>query len=257
MRNKKLYYTITDSIMNKDPERYISMILEPSTRSKSCWFSKLPGVPKGLQGLKNAIFTTHRRIMRGGAHSSDSSHISGKFCPAIQSVLDKSILVKCPSDLAITITSNREFVFTTPGPQESNPLVRISSHDYSQMENPKDPILFEEYMNIKFLFPLVIGNTTGTPWIFLQPNFHTNFEFTVLNGVVPSGYTKYQELNLNTLVKIPKKGEPPREILIKKGTVLAYIWTPEQLVLTHRSSVPLPLFTKFIGAVRYGNDSDS
>ena len=257
MQRDKLYYTFNDPAWNKDPERYINLMLEQSSRNKSCWYSN---VPKILGGVRNFVFKKHRDIMNGvPPHKTKNRSGSARLCPAIHSVLDNSILIKCPSDLAISITSNKEFFYTTPDPLGSNsPLIAIRSHGYSDMENVESPKLFEGYMNIKFVFPIHIGNNSDTPLIFLHPNFHTRSEFTVLNGVIPRGYVKYQELNINTLVKVPEKGEPPTEIFIKKGEVLAYLWSPKQLSLTpSRKEGLLPLFTKFTGAIEYGNDSNS
>jgi len=226
---KELEYWFYDDkeSYNKDEEtarNIISRILVPSTPSGSCWWSKL----KSSQFFKNhKDFVAHKqvRMLKGEDVSSMYDNSTVKTCPAIIDILRNSFLLKSPCDMVITVDRKKNFVY-----EGANDLMRVGSHDTNQFYT-EEGNLFEGKMNLKFQMPVRI-RTNKVPFMFLQPMYHNNIWFSVFNGVGSGVYTQGMELNLNVSIDIPKTDEPVT-YNIKNGDVLAYIWSPEKLKLSH------------------------
>ena len=108
--------------------------------------------------------------------------------------------------------------------------MQVSSHPQKQFYSDKENI-FDGKMNIKFKFPLAV-RTDGMPLVWLQPMYHTRSWYTVANGVISHTHTKGNDLNINVLVDLPETDEPVT-YKIKHGEVLAYLWSPQKLKLSH------------------------
>jgi len=166
-----------------------------------------------------------------------------KSCPAItDGILDKCFLVKAPCDIFIAI---KDYKFYYEVPEAS--LLKVTSHSHEQFYTEKDNP-FENKMNIKFELPLTIG-IKKVPYIFLHPQYHKqDYPFEVLNGSLDGTIFDRHALNINTMIDINKA---PKEMLIKKGTVLAYLWTAESLELKRNTKLKERYFTSLVSKRKY------
>jgi len=205
--------------------RIINTILCEGSPSTSCWWSNLDRNVLGFNNIKDYIKDwQHKRIYNKENSVVESSISTVKTCPAVLNILTNSFLIKSPCDIVITITKDGEFIYNTPG----SDLLKIESHHVGQFHT-KENNLFEGKMNLKFVIPVFI-KTPFIPFIFLQPMYHRNTWYTVINGSISGDYTKAQPLNINVLVDIPKTKEAV-SYSIEKGDVLAYLWLPKKLKL--------------------------
>ena len=237
--NKKLEYHFFSGSLQKPekcdyPEDTIDRILSPSSPKSSCWWSNLT-TGMGLKGRVAKIMRRQRALLSREEQVSGSPafDVNIKSCPAVNDVLFNSFLIKAPCDLAFSITKDGEFNYDC-----ACNLFKIESHHISQFHTEKNNV-FEGLMNIKFMFPVLI-RTKEVPLMYLQPMYHNNSPFMVVNGTIAGKYTKSQPLNLNVMVEIPKTSVPV-SYSIKKGDILAYLWSPHKLELLHK---PKDIFNK-------------
>jgi hypothetical protein len=241
--NNKLYYMFTDEELHSKSKDYLPQFIQGPSITSSCWFSSMPAnVSKYLTG-KNFKSTNKlmsylaKKMSRGDTHAGDlfeyRSYSTIKVCPAVQEVLKTSHLILAPCDIHISIFKDGTWVSKVP---DGRLLSILGDHPREQL-TPLDTVhdLFKGRTVIKFKLPIIIGVDNDAPWIFLQPHYHNNIPIEVLNGVVSGKYSKDQELNIITLVDISK--EENYTIDIKKGEVLAYLWSPTPLKLEKRDSL--------------------
>ena len=86
-------------------------------------------------------------------------------------------------------------------------------------------------MNLKIALQVAI-RTPKVPWIFLQPTFHNNPFFDVINAPIEGKYTKSQQLNINVMVDLPKD-DKPISYTIRNGDILCYLWFAEDVSLKY------------------------
>jgi hypothetical protein len=254
MFNKKhaslLYDFHWEEFNSQNTEEHIKHFLEVGTPKSSCWFSNLAPYIKGFESFKAYIRFNHMESLKGGDLKSSTTSRTAKTCPAIKSILTNSILIKCPSDIMITIDSENNYRYNTPESGKP-PLVTVESHAFEQLDNSKSPTVFKGYLNLKFKLAINIGNTSGVPLIFLHPWYHSKLPFDVLNGVLEGGREAGVALNINTIVKVPKGST--KEVFIKAGTVIAYLWSPRPLQLVHCPTLTIPVRHKFSQGGPLGN----
>ena len=224
------YYFGSPKYQDKEiAEELIKTLLVTGSPRSSCWWSKLKAHLEGTSGTLEYIKSWQRRNIGRASHAYEQMHESvntAKGCPAIINVLQNSQLLLAPCDLIITVNDKQEYISGNPG----SDLVTISSHSVDQF-HAEGSNIFKGKMNIKFSFPIFI-ETDSVPYIFLDPQYHNEHFFTVVNGCVAPPFTKGQPLNLNVLLDIPKTGVL-KTYTIKKGDVLAYLWFPEKMKLVH------------------------
>jgi hypothetical protein len=211
--------------------------LEPITLKSSCWWSNMA---KTIQSVNtnsyveyiNAVHTNLFKATESSLSVTPSYDVAGsiataKSCPAIISLLSTSFLVRSPADIYITVQEDGNFLWNT-----SNNLITIEHHPPCQFTPDDDKgNLFKGKVNVKFNTGIVI-RTSKMPWLFLQPMYHNNADFTVINGVVSNKHAKGRMLNINTFFNIPIGGEPIT-YHIKKGDVLCYLWFPKKMKMKH------------------------
>ena len=228
LRKKLLEYHYHNDWYNQPENKdIIDNILTPTTAKSSCWWSNLKTNFGGYKSHFDYASKNHKeRLQQNNFENSgfSASISTAKRCPGILDLFKTSYLIKSPADMFITVDKNQSYVFNT-----TNDLISVKHHPTNQFYTNKNNI-FEGKMNLKLMISIDI-KTNNIPWLFLQPTYHNNVWFDVINGVVSGANTKGQQLNLNVLVDIPK--EEPITYEIKQGDVLAYMWFPETLNLKH------------------------
>ena len=234
-KNKYLEYYFAVDVLNEKEisESIIEDFITPATPKSSCWWSKLKAtVNDGFNSQLDYVRHEHKN----NNTNISTSRATAKQCPAINNILTNSYLIKAPTDMIITITKEREFIYNS-----SSNAYNIEAHSSDQFHTEKHG-LFNNKMNLKFEIPIYI-RTDNIPWVFMQPMYHNNMWFDVAAGVIDGKYTKGQPININVLVDIPK-GEPVT-YEIKAGDVLAYMWLPEKVELKHtKTKFMIPLFSR-------------
>lgn len=217
--------------------------LEKHNKKNNDWWKSLSGV--------GGVFNTHLEWFRDSAKKYfDGNHhnaykgtpLTAKTCPAIgKGFLDKIFLIKLPCDMFIEISNDGQYYYQLP----DTSIMSMNTHPTHQFHS-KENNIFENYVNIKFQFPIHIS-AGNNPLLYLDPQYH-NFEseFKILNGVIDPKYQP-QELNVNTLVKIEKQN---KHFMLKKGTVLGYLWTPKQLTIRENKKLKLKTTTRFANNYR-------
>jgi len=244
---KKLEWNFYQKI--NDEDNLIDLFLEKHNKRNNCWWSQLNPYLFGKGKVKDFFHWVHKKKFAGEQNIPESFHSVGtaKVCPAIgKGILDKSFLLKTPTDLCFSIDSNgyiaqsiMESEIAITANQGHSPNQYKYNWDYRDdsitdiVDSP-----FDGYTSVKFGLPIYI-RTNNVPYIFLQPQYHKQQEYneniSVLNGLVEGKYTGGQPLLLNVMVKLPKSGT--KTIFIKQGTVLAYLWSPEYLELVRNKNL--------------------
>lgn len=204
----------------------ISEFLEPSSPSGSCWWSNLKNNLHGFKSLSDFVISRHKKQLARDPFDGKGAHESStaKTCPAILDILKNSFLIKMPCDFVITVDRNEEYIYDS-----ASNWVTIDNHSASQFHVEKNNI-FEGKMDLKIQLPVVV-RTDGVPMLFMQPMYHNNKPYTVVNGAVTGKHTSSLPLNINILIDIPKTDEPV-SYKFNYGDVIAYLWTPEKLKLS-------------------------
>ena len=224
----------------ENPDDYINHYIEKSKKNKNCWWSSLPSMTGKDKGLLSYFKRKLEELHKTGDDSfltAGSSPLTAKACPAINTLLDDSYILKTPTDIFINIEGNDVIVY----PYSVDWDIDIGRHPNNQFHTESNNP-FEGYMNVKFQLPILLNNN-NIPYIYLHPQYHSdNLPFTVINGVVNKDY-KHEPLNINTLIKV---GES-KTYRIKAGTPLAYIWFPEKTELVYNPKLHFPLKTSLTG----------
>ena len=236
---KKFYYRFTAQHLEEQYKDIIDDYISTGKTSKCPWHNALTPLSNGISSIKQYLGLESKNIINKGFTSNSRAQTTMKVCPGINDILNNCLLIKLPTDLHLTLHDNgTKFIWKTP---DGTPCIEIESHHPDQW-TPKDPNLnlFKNKQNIKFMFPLQIGS--DVPYIFLQPQFHNNVPFTVINGAVDGKYKKSNNLNINTFFECTGNDE---NYFLKAGTVIAYIWFPEKVKMVYNNKLPLmPLHRK-------------
>jgi hypothetical protein len=247
---RKLYYKFNNSELDSYHEDYLHLYMEKSNLGKSsCWFSGIPAF-LGKYSPKQIIKQKLRRSIEPHQQTDDlhpEPTTTIKTCPGIRSILKKSILLKAPCDIYITAKNDGNFSWYIT-PQMINDCMSIDWHSMQQLDS-KNINLFSNKFSIKFQFPIQI-TSKNNPYIFLQPSYHNNVPFTVVNGVIDDDHTYGQLLNINVLFDIPVNEEYV-DYVIPAGTVLCYLWFPEEVEFEHSKKIIPNYFRTSIGRFFY------
>lgn len=147
-----------------------------------------------------------------------------KTCPGVIDILTNSWVIKSPCDFHVEIDRvNGGWRYVTPYDK-----MNIISHDLSVQVSP-DNILTNNYFNLKITTLMRIRSNVVTRGIFMQPIYHSTHNWIVMPGTAKFNPKVPFQFNLNLLIKI--KGEEALEyISVKKGDVLAYLYTPDHKI---------------------------
>ena len=237
---KELEWRFTGEWVDKLSEDFITEVLEVSEPKKNCWWSNMKAFADGNTSWKQRFHDVINNIRQGREDSFAETFTTAKLCPAIrEGILNKVVLIKMPNDLIISKDETGRF-----GHTGCSGFVDVGAHSPKQWHTEKDNP-FENKFNMKFQFPIYTRTEKELPWMFLHPQYHKqDLPFEVLNGVIEGKNTKGQFLALNTMAEIPKEQET---IMIKKGTVIAYMWLPEKVKLKYNPKMKIKHQTTFSG----------
>jgi hypothetical protein len=245
MFDRKIKYEMLEDMYEIDrKESIIDLFIQPTLKNKSCWWKNLSGFVGENSSNFEYIKTLHNDYIKGGTLRSVNTAATVRQCPAVTGIFKNSYIIKSPSDMVITLTSDGGYVYNS-----ANDFMKVTSHPTEQFHTEKDN-LFEGKMNLKFELPIAL-KTDKIPYLFLQPMYHNNIWFTVAIGVIEEKYTDRIKLNINTLVDIPK--DEPVTYEIKAGDVLAYMWFPEKTKLVRsKDKFYEPIFkTKWSSKIKF------
>lgn len=211
-------------------EDYIS----PCIPATSDWWKGLPRfLTSATKNIKDFVNERHRKYLYDAQDRepfkvktfNNGLEKTAKECPGIMSVFKTSYLIKCPSDMMITISKSMDIVVDVPA--GSN--FKVESHHFAQIASQNN--LFEGRINIKFVLPIMLCSESKIPWVFFNPTYHSNPIWDVIPGVIDENYTQGIELNVNTLIDtrtLEWDAYGTYTINLKKGDPIAYLWLPEK-----------------------------
>ena len=231
-----LEYKITKDIQGLTVDDY----LEKHNKKKNLWWRSLTGIMSTYKHHHEIFKKNATDFFNGKApdYTKNTTVKTAKSCPAIgNAFLDKIILVKAPCDIFLSVNKKEAFYWQIP----TDNLIEITSHLSEQFQTEQNNI-FYGYVNIKFCLPFLIK--ANCDYVFLEPQYH-NFdsEIKVLNGVIETKHST-QQLNINTLIKVDVL---QKDFLIKKGEVLCYLWSVNELDIKENKNLILKPKTTFFG----------
>lgn len=232
-KNNYLEYHFIDNGLNllaEDGGKIIDEFISPSSAKSSCWWSNLKAYVDGYKNQFEYVKKEHRDKLklRDGNYITkiNETRATAKLCPAIHSILSNVFLIKCPSDIIITVDKTTAHLYNA-----SSNYISIRSHSTKQFHTENgNGNLFENKMNLKFELPIYI-RPNNNPYLFIQPIYHNDTWYDVAPGIIDGRFKKAQPLNVNVLVDIPK--DEPVTYELKSGDVLAYMWIPGKTELKH------------------------
>jgi len=232
-------------IIGGPPKDLIKRFMQEASPKKSCWFSSLPtNISMAILGRFVPSITKFMtelgllKISTGGEvdiHTSAHTTLStAKLCPGIRSILNTSTLLLSPCDIHIVVSKGM-WVCTVAEPAliavvEDHPAAQLAPLDLQAN-------IFKDKTVLKIKLPLFISLPKNTPAIFLQPQFHNDIGMDVVHGVLENKYARISPLNIVYLVDTSEELE--YSITIRKGQVLAYLWTPKMMSLSYEGPVDL------------------
>jgi hypothetical protein len=253
---KKLLYTFNlrseedNREFNSTPDEYIGLYLEQSARTACPWHRALQTLADTRLSVREHYSNIKHKFFAGEidratlARGLEPVAATAKVCPAITGVLENSYLVKTPSEIHISIDSSGDFLANSA----SKRLLNIMAHPAKQYV-AEGSELFKDSINLKFELPVLL-NSSRVPYVFLQPSYHTPMDWVIPPGAIWGRETLTQQLNVNTFFRIPESGV--RDIHIRAGTVLAYIWFPEPLKLEYSNRIQrVDVQQRYLGADKF------
>lgn len=236
--------------LHNNPEQYINLFLEPTSRKTCPWHSSLNTLADTVHSVRDYYRNIKERYFKGQIDSNSLSRSlqpvapTARVCPAINRVLDNSFLVKTPTEIHISIDSSGRFLVNMASTQ----LINIMSHPAKQY-HAEGVELFRNRLNLKFELPILL-NSHGNSYVFLQPDYHTDADWRIPAGVIWGRETASQQLNVNTFWEIPENGQ--KDYVIKAGTPLCYIWFDQPHELRYNPRIQrMDVQQRFLGVDKY------
>jgi hypothetical protein len=245
--------------MNTSPQSYVDMFIEPCVASTSSWWKSLnvfsttnkgnyidhwrqsskdfENKKRNAESIYNEFNFLDPQTNRGVNNYNECLDTrTAKRCPGILDLFKNSYLVKSPIEIYIEVRNRSINVIH----QANYDMMKISMHPEHQYKTSSNN-LFEDKISIKFDLPVALKSPC--PFIFLPPMFHTkNPIFEVIPGVISDpGQYKLQTLTTHTFLDISKD----RDIHIKAGDVIAYLWFTEKTKLVHNPDFVMHKFRRF------------
>lgn len=238
---KTVYYDFLDNYFVEDeykgyPEDGLSMFVEKNWKKTSCPFSKIKLINFSLSNAFKNTFEAFSHAQSGYLNNfidkdelnniTRSTIHSARACPALNSVIKNSLMIKSPVDMVISWKGQE--VISTPACGTLN-IEAVNDHHSSQSTTEDGYKLYGETTTLKFKIPLRFK--TSVPMISLQPSLHGPVPWTVVNGVFDAGRT----FPVWPIVTVPSSEQETKTLHIKKDTVLAYLWSPEKYNLKYKT----------------------
>jgi|SaaInlStandDraft_5_1057022.scaffolds.fasta_scaffold77777_2 hypothetical protein len=236
----------------------IQDILQYSSFKKCPWFIGLQTYIGGSTIIYDTIRKVHQYLFRNKNLLAESGYrgaeeIGGldtvgtaRTCPAVREQIRDSILVLMPCDLVLSYDAAEDLLIDTPSGENK---VTVGVHPRDQVTMSSSPLKhFKDKIFIKYELPILIGVAPSVPFILMDPIFHNHPPGTVVSGIMPSRDPSLKPLNIIVAMDLPPVGSTTT-VVIKKGTVLAYIWADGNITITDAKTRGLKgyLRSKFIG----------
>ena len=241
---KYRYSKGADAYLDKED---ISQFLEKASPGKCPWYKGLPVYSSSP--AKN--YLQHWKlwwdaVKKGQVNPEDvdrefveadnkAGSITGKRCPGIIGILNKSWIVKSPVEAYIHIEDGD--IKSVHCSDER--FLQVHSHDVSQYR-PQGTDLFTTKKSLKLTFPVMLS--TKIPYVFFSPVFHKETEFEPVPGVLEDHWTYDVNLVVHCMTDITKD----RYIHIKPGDPIAYLWLPEKTSLQYDPTFKDKRFMKYL-----------
>jgi hypothetical protein len=238
----KFYYKFWEGDYENDHQEMAKLYFESSWTNTSCPFSKIPIlVNNKFTSIVNYYNFLKESVFRGEHDPANQRFLKRKpstirVCRGVNNILKNSIMLKAPCDIHIS-TQGEEIISTFANGKMMN-FARID-HGREQYTQNNGENLFGDVIDVKFSFPISFETTSDM--IFLQPQFHGNVPWTVVNGAINKNYAE----TLSLILLFPLTDEI-KHYFIKAGTVMAYIWSPEKMTLKHNAKINPKHNNKFI-----------
>jgi len=239
-------YKYRDGMDFLDPED-ISQFIEKASLGNSPWYKGLSVYSSSpaknyLEHWKlwwDAVKSGHVKPEDVDGEFTDGKNkaasITGKRCPGIIGILNKSWIVKSPIEAIIHIENGDiQSIHCS-----DNRFLEIDSHDVSQYRG-KGNNLFYTKKSLKFTLPVEIK--TKIPYVFFSPVYHKEMDFDPVPGVIEDQWIENTTLVVHCMTDITKD----RYINIKPGDPLAYIWFPENTKLQYDPTFKDKRFMKYL-----------
>ena len=226
IKSKIMYRFLDESRNVKDKaDTLIGKILVKGTPTSSCWWSKMKGRADGFKNHFDALKHKQEAYLANKGIAPTNTGASAKTCPGIIEVLRHAYLVKCPTDVVITINKTGEYYFNIA----DSSILELVDHPVEQFYQ-SDNQLFKDKIAIKFDIKLRL-KTQGFGYILTDPTYHGNSGCFVPIGMISAKYAGSQELNIITLIDLPRSSDT-KTVTIKAGDVLAYLIPSKSCSLT-------------------------
>lgn len=224
-KNKISYIFHNHELNEKDiAQELIKKILVKAAPSSSCWWSKMKSRTDVYKDNLDRIIAKQSNFIKTGIdYTSEDSDSTAKTCAGILGLFGQTFLVKSPTQIVITLNKNGNFVFDIA----DQSIVTIKEHPKSQFSQENDK-MFDNKVCIKFSLGLSL-KTTGFSYMLSDPTYHSNSGCYVPMGLISEKYANNQQLNIITLVDIPKD---EKTIIINEGDTIAYLIPFKRCILS-------------------------
>ena len=243
MKNIEYKFTPRDSIRNFDAED-IDIFLEKATPNSCPWHKLMPSYTNSsaksyidhwkslYQSTKSGQLKEEHLNIEFSTHKGYS--MTGKKCPGILGVLNKSYLVKSPVETVIHVEDNAIQSLHCADDR----MMKVASHDVHQYRHNNSKI-FHNKQSVKFSLPVVIK--TSSPYVFMNPTYHLDYQWEVLPGVIEDHHTHCMSLIVHCMIDVTQN----KYITIKPGDPIAYLWLPEKTKLKYNENLKDKRFMKY------------
>lgn len=214
----------------------IETMLVPANPSTSNWYKSLTifqnsRAKNAKEFLKELIGNVYNnKVSPEAADVMFQGPLTIRQCPGVKDLLNRSFLIKCPTDVYLTLSDDKEFVTQSLSSDQS--ICKVDSHPKQQWQPNNQHNYFEGKINLKFSLDVSVSTSNNIPWIFTQPMYHGNPPFTVIPGMIAKPYSNGTGLIINTFIDandVDKDGG----LFIKSGTPIAYMVFPEKMNLKY------------------------
>lgn len=238
-----LYYEFTDQTLEQDKESYINDFIEQSWSKVSvCPFKQIPSLVTNSASNIIKLYEKIKTNYFAGLPDEEDKYFTRspatiKTCPGVSTVLRNSVMIKAPCDIHISTQGEQAYSNFSSSALVKEVLIDHGTEQYTTKEGKN---LFGNFFDIKIILPIRWSCDKET--IFLHPHFHGPVPWTIVNGAFSKNYAT----SMNIIAMFPISDEI-QHYYIKKGTVLAYLWSPEKIKLNSKKKVRFSFPEKFIG----------
>lgn len=247
MASNIIKYKFNEHMSSILDKKDISEFLESASLKNSPWYTGLPQYASSpaknylshwklwWNATKNGDVTPDQVDQEFTHANNKVNSLTGKKCPGIIGVLNKSWIVKSPVEAIIHVENGDIRSTHCSDPR----YLEIDSHQVFQYRG-KGNTLFHTKKSLKLTLPVQLS--TKLPYLFLNPIFHKENDFYPVPGVIEDKWMESTTLVVHCMVDI----STDRYITIKPGDPIAYMWFPEKTKLAFDNNIKDKRFQKFL-----------